>query len=222
MCEFVSWIEKDTKVYFLTAHQVFNTKKGAELREFCGSNAAAQDDYVGHGAIRHFYGLDSHEGMNRECTDFSSPANFPSVIAQAVKDGKFRGLVRLPKGLLLKALDADYKAKRKPLDADYEAKRKPLYADYEAKRKPLDADYEAKLKPLDADYKAKRKPLYADYEAKLKPLDADYKAKRKPLYADYEAKLKALDADYEAKLKPLDAEMWDLFADPKNRAKAWR
>ncbi len=88
MCDFVSWIEKDGKVYFLTANQIFNTAKGKALQQYCGSS----DDYVGHGAIREYYGLSSYFEGNRECTDFSTPANFPPEIAKAIKDGKFRGL----------------------------------------------------------------------------------------------------------------------------------
>ena len=54
------------------------------------------------------------------------------------------------------------------------------------------------------------------------PLDADYEAKRAPLYADYEAKRDSLDADYKAKRAPLDKKQWALFAESKNRAKAWQ
>jgi hypothetical protein len=196
MCNFLSWIEKGDQILFLTYDQIYNTPRGEILRKSVGSEKSA--DLYGHNAIRKYYDLPDG-GKEKECEDFYTPSNFPGVIVDAIKKGKFGGLAA-PRGLLLPALYADYEAKLKPLYADYEAKCKPLYADYQAKLKPLDADYEAKRNALYADYEAKRKPLYADYQAKLKPLDADYQAKRKPLYAEF----------------------WKLFSIKKNRAVAWR
>jgi hypothetical protein len=206
MCEFVSWIEKDGAILFLTGNDVFNTKWGKELREHCGND----DDLVGHGAIRYYYNLSSDTGINKECTDFTKPSNFPDEIVKAIKNGEMRGF-SFPPGLLCKPLNEDYWAKLKALDEDYGAKLKPLNEDYWAKRKALDEDYWAKRKPPDEDYWAKRKPLNEDYWAKRKPLDEDYEAKRKPL-----------DEDYWAKRKALDEAMWDLFTGTKNRTRAWR
>lgn len=93
MCHFVSWIEVTdntgrVKNYYLTGNQVFDTPRGQLLRDWCQS----QDDYVGHGAIRFFYEMDSGIGVERECTDFSSPDNFPPEIVSDIKSGKMRGL----------------------------------------------------------------------------------------------------------------------------------
>ena len=96
MCEFVSWIEKDKKIYFLTGNQIFNTLKGKALQAFC----ASKDDHVGHGAIRHYYRLAKYDGIQRECTDFSTPNNFPDEIVVAIKEGKMRGLGVQPSELL--------------------------------------------------------------------------------------------------------------------------
>ena len=88
MCEFISWIEKRDKVFFLTGKQVFHTRIGKEvIQKQCGL-----DDYTGHGAIRLFYGLEQDEGMDKECTDFSTPDNFPAAIVRAIKKGDMRGL----------------------------------------------------------------------------------------------------------------------------------
>ena len=113
MCEFISWVEKDGEIYFLTDKMVYGTIKGRELRKFCGNS----EDYIGHGAIRHYFD-DLQGGENKECTDFLSPKNFPPLIVQAIKDGEF-GRLGQPKGLLCK-----------PLYDDYESKRKPLYDDF--------------------------------------------------------------------------------------------
>jgi hypothetical protein len=239
MCDFISWkvvrtADGGMEILFLTYDDIYNTKRGKELQKYTIPN-----DFVGHGAIDFYYGLNGR-GTNKECTDFSSPDNFPSIIADAIKMGKFY-LMGTPEGLLLPSkrdpLYADYEAKCAPLDADYKAKRDPLYADYEAKCAPLDADYKAKRALLDADYKAKRDPLYEDYEAKRAPLDADYEAKCALLDADYKAKRDPLDADYKAKRDPLyadykakralldadyEAKFWELFFIIENRASAWR
>jgi hypothetical protein len=145
MCDFASWKEircpdGSTQVLFLTHDDIFNTSRGLELR-----NHTTVDDLVGHGAIAFYYEIDTNKGINKECTDFLSPENFPPEIVEALKNGKMWGMVDyFPEGLLRAPLDADYKAKRAPLYADYEAKRDVLYADYKAKRAPLDADYKAK------------------------------------------------------------------------------
>ena len=127
MCEFISWIEKKElvtgkpKLYFLTGKQVFETEKGKELQAWCKS----KDDLVGHGAIRHFYGLEQDEGEIRECTDFSTPHNFPNAIVTAIKDGEMRGL-GTPQGLLSKPLYDKYQADLKLLDDKYQADCKLL------------------------------------------------------------------------------------------------
>ena len=165
MCEFVSWIEKSPKkILFLTDDLIFNTEKGKLLQK-----QASKDDLQGHGAIRFYFGLESGEGKQRECTNFSDSANFPQAIIKAIKAGQMFGMAEdPPMGLLTPAAQADYKAKRAPLEADYKAKRAPLDADYEAKRAPLEADYEAKRALLYADYKAKRAPLFEEIFADVR------------------------------------------------------
>jgi hypothetical protein len=205
MCEFISWKEYQGQVLFLT-----NDLISEKLEDYKKFNTGWREDLVGHGAIEWFLLLEHGCGRNQECTNFSSPSNFPREIVDAIKAGKMT-FGPFPDGLLCA-----------PLYADYKAKRDALYADYKAKRDALDADYKAKCAPLDADYKAKRDALDADYNAKRDALYADYNAKRAPLYADYNAKCAPLDADYKAKRDALDKEQWALFADPNNRADAWK
>ena len=166
MCEYISWKEMpDGSCRFLTNKMLYHTRRGAELRRH---NPDCPDDWVGHGAIDFYYDDKRDSGIQRECTDFYTPNNFPSVIVEAIKAGEMElpGVV-FPEGLLKAALYAAYRKKRDVLYAAYEKKRAPLYA--------------------------------------------DYKKKRDALYADYEKKWAAL-----------DAEMWKLFANPKNRMKAWQ
>jgi len=113
MCQFISWIEKDGRLWYLTSTDL-SSKRGKETRDYCGTPT----DYPGHGAIRHFYGLKG--GVNREQADFSSPANFPPQIAADIKAGKFcRWFGEIPRGLLCAQLYAEYQKQRAPLDIQF-------------------------------------------------------------------------------------------------------
>jgi len=139
MCEFVSWVEHENNLYYLTAN-LLNTKEGRALRRHLGS--AYSEDITGHGAIEHYFGI---KGKHCECTNFSSPQNFPEEIVKAMKAGAFRG-IGIPDAsqVLTKKAYADYRSKRAPLYADYESKLASLYAEYRSKRAPLYADYRSK------------------------------------------------------------------------------
>ena len=129
MCEFVSWIEigveGNKKAYFLTAEQIFNTPQGKKLREHC----RAEEDYKGHGAIRHYYKLGEREGINKECTDFSTPDNFPEEIVTALKAGEFRGMAR-PQRLLTKKAMAEYDKVAEQAWAEYDKMGEQAWAEY--------------------------------------------------------------------------------------------
>ena len=143
MCEFVSWIEVKDKILFLTAYDIFETKQGRKLQACCQS----PDDYMGHGAIRFFYEISSNTGINRECTDFSSPDNFPPEIGKAIKEGKMRGL-GLSKQLLLPRAWAEYKKIEQPALAEYEKIQQSAWAEYEKIEQPALAEYEKIRQPV--------------------------------------------------------------------------
>lgn len=127
MCEFISWKEIKTadggaEILFLTHDDIFNTSRGAELRKY-----NTLDDLTGHGAIAWYYYLPNNKSVDRECTDFSSPDNFPPEIVSALKAGKLWGLVDyFPEGLLCAPLYDDYKSMRDALYAVYKTKREAL------------------------------------------------------------------------------------------------
>lgn len=88
MCDLISWIEvkrggKKT-VLFLTDKDVFS-KFGRERLAGCQDS-----DFIGHGAIRRYYGLDDDHpltgGMEREYRDFWETKELPPEIAEKVKD----------------------------------------------------------------------------------------------------------------------------------------
>ena len=94
MCQFLSWIEKGNKVYFLTSKQIDSPKGEILKKRFRG-----EGELVGHAAIRAFYDID--DGKECECSNFTTPANFPDILVRAIKRGDFRGMAT-PEGLLSK------------------------------------------------------------------------------------------------------------------------
>ena len=95
MCEFISWIKKDEKIYYLTRTQIDSPQGEALKKRFSG-----EGELLGHAAIRAYYDIDYGTEIECiECTDFSYPDNFPDVIVKAIKNGEFRNMA-YPGGLL--------------------------------------------------------------------------------------------------------------------------
>ncbi len=196
MCEFVSWIEKGKKkdgtpqVFFLTGKQVYKTKRGKDIVQKQGST----EDFAGHGAIRLYWGLERDEGMDEECTDFSSPANFPAEIAKAIKDGDMAGLP-FPHILLTPGVWNMKMLNSNPLVEKAYAERRKANTEWGkayAEREEADTEWGK---------------AYAGWE------EAD--AEWGKAYAEWE---KA-----KAEWEKAKAEVgWDLFRNPENRIKAWR
>ena len=123
MCERYSWIEKDGEVIFLTADDVFKTKRGKALQKH-----TCQDDWYGHGAVRWYYHFT--DGIDRECTDFSTPKNFPAELVEAIKDGKMWGfgITEKMKAMLLAPAWAEYKKIQQSAWAEYEKIQKSAFS----------------------------------------------------------------------------------------------
>jgi hypothetical protein len=134
MCNFISWIEHDERIYFLE-NKDLKGKKFAEFKKMNGN--LWMDDIVGHGAIRHFYPELGNAGKNCECEDFGDPSNFPDVIQSAIRGNRMSKFGVFPKGLLCA-----------PLYAEYEKNRDALYAEYEKNR---DAEYEKNIDAMVAE-----------------------------------------------------------------------
>jgi len=156
MCEFISWIEHDGKNWFLTKNEI-NSDKGKELIEFCGRT----EDLVGHGAIRKYYGFKG--GFNRECTDFSTPENFPKEIVQALKDGLFEGL-GLPLKILTTSAKAEYDKIILSAWAEYDKIRQAAWAEYDKIEQPAKAEYDKIVQPAKAEYDKIVQPAKAEYD----------------------------------------------------------
>jgi hypothetical protein len=82
MCDFISWKEYKGKNYFLQNSDL-DTKEGKKLLK-----PEVKSDICGHGTIESYYPELKDKGVKKECTDFSSPSNFPKEIVIAIKKGK--------------------------------------------------------------------------------------------------------------------------------------
>ena len=80
MCDFISWVEKDGKLYYLTDAEVFSPK-GRKRLQGCRDN-----DFIGHGAIRKFFGIGNVRGVDREERRFWDGAFIPKEIAAKIKN----------------------------------------------------------------------------------------------------------------------------------------
>jgi hypothetical protein len=147
LCEFISWIEKGDEILFLTGNDVFQTKRGLELQKYCKSKS----DLTGHGAIRWYFGKDDkplEAGKERECTNFSTPDNFPKAIAKAIKRGEMWGFeYGTPEQLLWDAAVAEYQKVTDAAYAEYQKVTDAAYAEYQ---KVTDAAYAEYKKVTDA------------------------------------------------------------------------
>ena len=155
MCEFISWIEKDGNVLFLTYNDIYNTKRGKELQEYTIPN-----DYIGHGAIRFYYDLTN--GENKECTDFSTPDNFPPEIAEAIKDGRMRGL-GIAEELLSEPAYAEYRKIEQAACAEYRKIQQSAYAEYRKIEQAAYAEYVKIQQSAYAEYVKIEQAAYAEY-----------------------------------------------------------
>jgi len=101
MCDFVSWIEKNGTIWYLTTANI-ESPRGKELRDFI-----QWEEVSGHGAIRWFYSLEG--GYNQEFTGFDYPSNFPKEIREALVRGEFaRWFGDTPIGLLSRDAEKEY------------------------------------------------------------------------------------------------------------------
>ena len=211
MCEFVSWIEvvdgEEKMLLYLTAKDL-RSSKGRKLKERIG------DDINGHGAIREFYDLvskygivDSKYGIDRECSDFSTPDNFPAEIVTAIKAGEFRGF-GAPEELLCGTAWAEYSKVCGTALAECRKVCVPAWAEYSKVCGTALAEYRKVCGTARAEYSKVCDAAWAEYKKVRAPALAEYNKVRDPVLAEYN--------------KVCDAAFWNLFADEENRSEAWR
>jgi hypothetical protein len=85
MCKSISWYEKDGEKPLFLDDDDLASKRGRELKEYLGTKY--DEDKCGHGAVVFFY-PSAKSWKQKECTDFSTPKNFPIEIVEKIKLGK--------------------------------------------------------------------------------------------------------------------------------------
>ena len=122
MCEFVSWIEFNDQVLFLTDKQI------EETRERLIKWNPDKSEWQGHGAIKLYYGLHEGDGVQKECTDFSRPSNFPEEIQTAIKKGSMTyGIPANIKQLLNQRGVQKYEKVEQPAWEQYQKVQQPAF-----------------------------------------------------------------------------------------------
>jgi hypothetical protein len=86
VCEFVSWIEKDGTVLYLTDTDVYSSFGRSKLR------GMRDNDVLGHGAIRQFYDV-SDAGVSKERVRFWG-RDVPKEIRDAIKSGAMTRMLK--------------------------------------------------------------------------------------------------------------------------------
>ena len=153
MCEFASWKVYNKKVYFLKDLDL-NTREGRKLLD-----KTVIADLCGHGAIESFYPELKGKGSNEECTNFSSPDNFPKEIVQAIKDGKMTRF-GIAIGLLIPSALAEYQKIKQPALAEYQKIEQSALAEYEKIEQSAWAEYEKIEQPALAEYEKIKQPAF--------------------------------------------------------------
>ena len=141
MCQFVSWIEEDKEVYYLDNNSLM-TKEGKKLLKYLKDNNSLCD-LQGHGALRRYY--PELKGKNKECSDFSTPNNFPKKIVKSIKNMEMTNILfgeEKPLGLLNEAGQSEYKKIQQSAWAEYEKIQQSAWAEYEKIEQSALAEYE--------------------------------------------------------------------------------
>ena len=224
MCNFVSWIEHNNNVYFLTD----NDLKPKKLKEFKDYNSLWYEDLPGHGAIRWFYPELEGRGVEHECEDFSTPENFPPEIVTAIKEGKLSKI-----GVSLELLNekgpAEYRKIKDSAWAEYEKIKDSARAEYRKIIESALAEYEKIRDPARAEYEKIKDPAWAEYEKIEQPAWAEYRKIKDSAGAEYEKIKDSARAEYEKIEQPAWAEyqektkkeFWNLFKQEQYRNPAW-
>jgi hypothetical protein len=168
MCEFISWKKYEGKVYFLTNADL-DTKEGKKLLK-----PDVKNDLCGHGAIENFYPELKGKGSNEDCTNFSSPNNFPKEIVKEIKKGNLSRI-----GVCLDVLNDEGKKK-------YDEIQRPAWAKYEEIQRTAWAKYEEIQRTAWAKYVEIQRTAWAKYDEIQRTAWAKYLEIQRTAWAKYD------------------------------------
>jgi len=229
MCDLASWKKTaDGKIYFMD-----NIALAKYRRDHPEKSAI---DCRGHAAIEEYYCCG---GIDHECTDFSTPDNFPSEIVSAIKAGRMSKHNVFPEGLIQPgSLDAipEIKEARSAYEEAWSA--------YKESRSVRDEAWSAYMEAWSAYRRAwavyeKARSAYKEARSVRDEARSAYKEARsayKEARSAYKEALtaymgvrsvrdEALTAYKEARSVRDEAQVaygWKLFRDSSNRIKCWK
>ena len=164
MCEFISWIEKEKELFYLTLEDL----KGKRFNEFKKGNLKWIEDLPGHGAILHFY-PEADRGVQKECIDFSNPINFPDEIVNAIKMGEFRGIGVCP-AILIEPVMAWYDKFEQSKLSEYRENAESAKTKYNKIEQPASVKYEKNIQPAKTKYEKIRQSAWDEYKNIVDPV----------------------------------------------------
>jgi len=211
MCEFISWIEHNGKLYYLTKKQL-DSKKGKQLAEYCGRT----EDLVGHGAIREYYGFSG--GLDRECTDFSIPDNFPDEIVSALKRGLFCGM-GIPLEILTLEAQKEYLKIEQSAYKEYQRIKQSAYEEYSKIEQSAYEEYSKIEQSAYEKYSKIKQSAYKEYQRIIQSAYEEYSKIKQSAYEEYSKIIHSTEEEY---LRIVQSAFWKLFKDPNNRRECWK
>ncbi len=209
MCDFASWKEYKDKIWFIRGSNLAG-KDGEKMRDYLKEHY--WHDICGHGAIQHYWGIPEGKGINKECTDFSTPDNFPSAIVEAIKAGDFANVGIVPAEILTEE------------GKILLAKQDPLWSRYSKAREAYDKAWKAYDRAREV-YNKARKVFIKAGEACNRAQEAYIKAGEACNRAQ-EAYIKARKVYSDTKKACMEAQRthigWNIVKQAKYRVAAWQ
>jgi len=240
MCQFISWIEYEDEVLFLDDTKL-STRDGRKLLkpEFVA-------DLKGHGAIRHYYPELKGRGVDRECSDFSTPNNFPKEIVNRINKGQMSRIGVCPKILtpsvrkkydkIIQVASKKYNKLEQAAWKEYDKIRQAAWKEY-YNRKEYDKIDQAAWKEYYKLEQAASKKYYKldqiawkEYDKIRQATSKEYDKIRQATSKEYDKIQQAAWKEYykleQAALKEcnkiIQVAFWKLAKVKKNRVKAWK
>ena len=206
MCKSISWLEFDLgNILYLTDEEIFNTKKGKNLQEYCKDPV----DLVGHGAINWYYDITGRQ--KREVNDFSTPKNFPNKIVTDFKNGKMKKMIIDIEPLLIILSQSAL--------IEYEKVERSALVEYGKVKQSAWIEYEKVEQPALVEYEKVEQSALIEYEKVKQPALVEYEKVKQSAWIEYEKVKRSALVEYE---KVERSAFWDLFSNPENRIIEWR
>jgi len=222
MCEFASWIEYKGRVYFLVNGDLETTE---------GKKLLAPDviaDLCGHGAIEAYYPELKDKGTHKECTNFSTPNNFPPELVQALITGKLsrigqpidilNGLGRAEYQKIKQSAETEYNKIEQLALAEYDKIEQSAWAEYDKIEQSARAEYQKIQQSAETEYNKIEQLALVEYHKIERLALAEYLKIRQPAYAKYRKIERLAYAEY---LKIRQQIYAEIVSQPKYRIKAW-